>query len=216
MTHTSWQLAKLGAVVELNHVSVRLDAARPECGLTWTWPDSSGPTLDILGVEFPQSAAVRLEDLYAREDDLVATYLEQGHQRRRWLVYWRVRRDLPSPAAVELQISAQTELLDVDPQLVVSSRLVGGEVIAAGAAASEPGYLRARLSRQWDCLQAAQPLTGLDRGTLIAHRLFLDRLEKGVLLRSRVVFALVEPEGGRQQVEEVYQAFCRSRLPLTA
>jgi hypothetical protein len=50
---------------------------------------------------------------------------------------------------------------------------------------------------------------------VLRHRLFLDELEKGVILRGRVRGLLLERERDRSATAEAYTQFAGSPPPLT-
>jgi len=51
---------------------------------------------------------------------------------------------------------------------------------------------------------------------LLRHELFAARLEKGVILRARVLAALIERESDEAAAKALYDAFLDQPLPLTA
>ncbi len=56
---------------------------------------------------------------------------------------------------------------------------------------------------------------GADAAIEISHRLFGGRLEKGVILRSRLLGVLLPREGDLALAEEIYRRFADSEPPLT-
>ena len=58
-------------------------------------------------------------------------------------------------------------------------------------------------------------LQGLDFRLQLSHRLFPDRLEKGVILRARVLGVVLDRDGDQDAAVQHYAAFLNEELPLT-
>jgi hypothetical protein len=182
-------------------------------------------------------------ELLRRGGDLAVTYADRPQQAMRAQIYWRAasheRRG--AIAAVELVVSVETSLLDSNPSIAASSHVPAEESLALvdprsgtfarvadltahGTPTNQPaGYLLrvpgGKLSyaeivhpgdaHASDCAIAQQ---GTHR---LGHRLFAARLEKGVILRARVLGLVLDRSGDENAVIEHYAAFEASALPLT-
>jgi hypothetical protein len=158
-------------------------------------------------------------------------------------IYWRVAPTTnATAAAIESLISVQTSLLDSCPTLVSSSELVVGSAfrlqgagfestveIAAAARgttfdhSAEPGGFLFRLEHDVsyaelvhpaDCERSRVEIDGAGRARL-SHELFPSRLEKGVILRARVLGVLLPRAGDREAAAKHFAAFLAADLPLT-
>jgi hypothetical protein len=179
-----------------------LDLAAPAAGLALDGDDR------VLGLDLRSPpAAARLVDHWARGDDLVAVYEPADPRRLRATARWR---SLAGERGWELVVSAQTALVESDSALAVTCDLAGG-IIAWGRgteagvhwepleATAVPGEATCLLVRR-DAdavLVAVHP--GDARRILVASEagrvrvtcwLFTTAIEKGVLLKSRVLAAV--------------------------
>jgi hypothetical protein len=57
--------------------------------------------------------------------------------------------------------------------------------------------------------------SGAERSTLLSHQLFTGQLEKGVILRSRVLGLFLPASAPRGMIAEYYRSFVEEQLPLT-
>jgi hypothetical protein len=174
----------------------------------------------------------RLVDHWVRGDDLVAVYEPADPRRLRATAVWR-----PFPggrAAWEVVLSAQTSLVESDSSLAVTVDLVGSDIrwgrLAEGGVrwspAAEPGcppdatcLLATRDAAA--ALVAVHPadarqitVHNVEGRTRIACWLFSTLIEKGVLLRSRVL-AATGPSGDDAWATDLAVAFAASPPPLT-
>ena len=215
----------------------------PSRGLTRV--SARGKTLgcDLLGVRTPLGLpAPNLLDAYARVGDLVATYSESPEWPFRVQIYWReCTSDYPGAiGAVELLASVQTDLLDTQPELFAGSRFSAGSVsiccfdknpsgVSVLRAPAEIGRASAGcfiVRSLADGISYAELIHPADfRGSLIEdtetgstslkHRLFAERLEKGVILRARVLGLIVDEAHDLEIAGAAYESFCHAPPPLT-
>jgi hypothetical protein len=147
-------------------------------------------------------------------------------------------------AAIELLVSVQTSLLDSCPQLTAASQVVASEAYrlvdaaefasllpSAGASVPEPAdaphcYLFRLPGRQYSYAQMIHPaddheshwdgwLHGTDYRLRVAHRMFSQRLEKGVILRGRVKGVLIARRDDKRATLAHWQSFLAEEPPLT-
>jgi len=147
-------------------------------------------------------------------------------------------------AVIDLQLLTQTDLLDSDPRRTVVSRLSGCEVFKLQRSTTSPTLSPVECSQRstttlgrdaalacclfrWpgsamsyvemvhplDFYQVELRMVGNELQT--THHLFVDWLEKGVILRSRLRGALVERQNDVSLALDLYQQLCDSPPPLT-
>jgi hypothetical protein len=149
-------------------------------------------------------------------------------------------------AAIELVVSVETSLLDSCPTMAIVSQVPAqaalnlpvrsstfanidwGEIPAGNATTG--CYLFRLDNPRLSLVQAVHPVDAptnrlepspdsKDRETnnyLLRHELFAARLEKGVILRARVLAALIERDADEAAAKALYDAFLDQPLPLTA
>ncbi len=222
-TAVGWSLA--GS--EARHAKCRIDLASPSRGLSVTSSDR------LLGLDLRTPGGdPRPVDSWVRGDDLVAVYEPADPRRLRATALWR-----PFPgreAAWEVIVSAQTSLIESDSSLAVTAVVPEGDVflgrVTTGRVAWSPLTAAARATDA-SCLiirgEAASTLVAVhpadarritlrrEAGELrIACWLFSSLIEKGVLLRSRVLAAR-GPSGDPAWADDLVMAFAASPPPLT-
>jgi hypothetical protein len=146
---------------------------------------------------------------------------------------------------VEVQVSVQTSLLENDPALFASSRLLAAEWLYladdgdarcsplglppdfSAASHADRGCWLARLNDKLSYCEIVHPLdfrssqlscqpTGSGTAaSVLRHRLFAENLEKGVILRARVLGVLLPRDEDVRTAREHLRAFSRSEPPLT-
>ena len=189
---------------------VRFDLADPAAGLVTADGDR------ILGIDFGVERSPR--DSWTRGDDLVATW-DSGDERD--LVTTGLWRRHVGPglaeergvAAFVIVASATTRLLQADATLAVTSSIAAGEVLSGRWEGTRPGALGSAVDPRHgihllrraggrSVLVAIHPsdhqASSIERGggrVRVACWLFPAGVEKGVLLRSRVLAAVGPTEG---------------------
>ena len=149
-------------------------------------------------------------------------------------VYWRAgsHAQQDAIAAIELLVSVQTSLLDSCPRLVARSELFVDEVLCiddTGRAGnrqsprtSRAGYLFRPAGQDFSYAEMIHPADAhgtrlesqaVDRGQRVelSHQLFAERLEKGVILRARVLGLWLDRAGDQDAAAKHFQAFLAAR-----
>lgn len=144
--------------------------------------------------------------------------------------------------ALELILSIQTNSLDSDPALEVETELPAtavsqlADIASAGfverlatTAGIEMGpesglgcFQFANFGGQLGYAEMVHPadfrrskLTAGRGGLRLSHRLFAERLEKGVILRSRLRGFFATTDGSPDMIANAYNSFAQSEPPLT-
>jgi hypothetical protein len=222
-----WSLAGLVA----SRAERRLDLAAPASGLGETRPVEADRLLG-LDLRSPRGEA-GLVDHWVRGDDLVAVYEPADPRRLRATAVWR---PLPAPATGwELVASAQTSLVESDSAVAVTASLAGEELLWSQGAAAGPAVWRPldgpTCPPEATCLLVQRAADAVllavhpaDARQIVISRagprvrvdcwLFSTALEKGVLLRSRVL-AAIGPAADTAWADAILAAFAASPPPLT-
>lgn len=208
--------------------AVRLDLARPVEGLRI--PLDGGRHDHLLGVELSS-----LADHWVRGADVAAVYEPSDPRHLRSTVLWRAHARDAGVAAWELIASAQTSLLETDVAVAVHSECAA-DTLAWSSADLPPRWraldfghplpkeATAVLVRRAgsSCLVAVHPhdarrvdVAHRDGRIAIDCRLFASALEKGVLLRSRVLAAVGPARDDESWAGPLLAAFAASPPPLT-
>lgn len=204
----AWSLANQRASCTAGGLSSVIDLAVPQAGLevvrpSATWPDR------LLGIEL--NPAGGCTDAWCRGSDVTAVYETGDGGRLRATAMWRAQPAwLDATRGVwcrEVVVSAQTSLLESMPRISVGADVAGDSVVPVAYRAGrlefslapdrEPhGFL---VSGPGDLavvflvhpVDARGVTARADAGRVhIAARLFPTAVEKGVLLRSRVIAAI--------------------------
>jgi len=233
-TDSRWHVERTAAKLGLPRLVATLDLERPERGLhALTVEGNSLGDLQLLAVQLtPVLPATgqsierpTIVDSFARGDDMAVTYAERPQPAMQTQVYWRAHNASGAIAAVELLVSVQTGLLDSCPHLSTNSQLAATEVLPleeVGAPGATLFRLRGgRLSYAEvahptsDCVSEIRSMSPSQPEAGISHRLFQDRLEKGVILRARVLGVLVDRADDQRQAARLLAEFLRTLAPLT-
>lgn len=125
-----WSLEGSTARWHAESLQLHVDVKHPELGLqAISWRGRALSAFQLLRVvaltDGGQGSA--LEDVYVRGRDVVATYGQTACSPLRTQVYWRVSQlpDVDGAVVLEAIVSAQTQLLDSDPRVEISSVLAG-------------------------------------------------------------------------------------------
>lgn len=197
---TAWTLS--GTVGTARGTAASLDLTAPDAGLAVV---SSDATDQLLGLDF-RGAVTGPSDAWIRGTDLTAIYEPDDPRRLRATAMWRAMPD--GLAAWELVVSAQTSLLRADAALAVVSHVACVEARWLGAdggwqplrdSGPLPAEATAVLARRAETavLVAVHPqdprriTVDLARGRArVECGIFPAAVEKGVILRSRVLAAV--------------------------
>lgn len=232
-----WQMTTPTTARATNGVPFQVNLLHPEHGVAW-----DNHTCRFLGVRVdPTVQRETLIDAYTRVTDLVATYQPHAARPHRLQLYWQLAAALQSSVRtlVDLQVLTQTDLLDSDPRRNTLSELPLGQVLRLtesgtvtvassesattrfGAAGGLPCVIVRPEQATWSYLEMVHPLDHhtteieLSGGALwVRQALFVDFLEKGVILRSRVRGAIVERAHDVQLAHDLYRDWCAAPPPL--
>ena len=211
----AWSLDRRRATCLLDGLPSTVELDRPQAGIEVRLPGAAGVE-SLLGLSVDASWAC--VDAWSRGADLTAVY-ETDAARLRATAMWRAAPPWLAAGAApgiwcrEVVVSAQTSLLEAVPHIAVVADMAAGSVTAATLRAG-----RFELAPLADCsphgffvtgpgersiLFLVHPLdarhveaqVGGDRVRITA-RLFPAPVEKGVLMRSRVVAAIGPAAGG--------------------
>lgn len=233
---TVWSLARQRASCTIGGLPSAIDLARPQDGLEVVHPGGTVPDR-LLGIEL--DADCGYSDAWCRGADLTAVYETRDGKRLRATAMWRAQPAwLDASANVwcrEAVVSAQTALLADVPRISVNADLAGSRIeplaYEAGRLDIAPppdrhahGFLVTGPADR-AVLFLVHPLdargvtarTAGDR-VHIAARLFPAAVEKGVLLRSRVIAAIGpahDATAPRSWVATLATAFAASPPVLT-
>jgi hypothetical protein len=204
----------------------RLDLDAPGRGLVMP----GGST--VLGVDL--RADCTAADHWLRGDDLIAVYEPADPRRLRATAMWRPLDATGASVGWELTLSAQTASWHSDPTLAVTADVACADLLwsrgeaesgwaaTAGGAAAEATCVLLR-RQQSATLVAVHPADA--RRLVVRHAagraaiacwLFSTAIEKGVLLRGRVLAAVGPAEGAEAWAVGLLAAFAASPPPLTA
>jgi len=215
-------------------IPAAIDLDRPRHGITLAGRGGSS-ACSLLGLDLRSEC--RLTDHWLRGDDVTAVYETADARHLRTTAMWRLHPSDGAARAWELIASAQTSLLQSDSVLAVVSEIDASEVVwgtctnggvqwhadpspeatcvllrcggAAGSAgtsvlvAAHPGDAR-RLTLRHD-----------DERTVVECWLFSTSLEKGVLLRSRVLAAVGPTADASRWAGDLATTFAASPPMLT-
>lgn len=189
--------------------------------------------LRVLGFTFGGgSSKESATDVYVRGTDLVATYDESAERPIRAQAYWRrleagqfCEGHLDSVlVAIELVLSVNTSLLDSDPQATIETSVSPAIKLKNFGERSEQTLVQPAGER-FSYVEMLHPSdmggteallgSGREGEAQIHHRLFQQRLEKGVILRARVRGAVVERRQDTAIAEAAFRQFAASEPPLT-
>jgi len=227
MTATASTLPWTVAGQMAGRVGCQLDLTDPARGLTVPGGDR------LLGLDLrTPSGDPRLADHWVRDRDLVGIYEPADPRRLRATAMWRSWE--AAEAAWELIVSAQTSLVESDAAMAVRCDLAAGDLLGGRLAGGRV---------DWSLLPSVFPPHGIDclfvrraadavlvavhpadRRRLVPHRdgerlrlecwLFSSLIEKGVLLRSRVL-AAIGPAAETAWADVLVGRFAASPPPLT-
>jgi hypothetical protein len=234
-----WVLDKDVAILQADRLSARIELDRPDRGICELALDKSNlPGCHLLRLAWPPGPSTgsigALADSYVRHNDLIVTYTEARDANTSQVYYRYFETDTRDPG-IDLVLSRQTELLDSNPLIVVSSLLPPGETLClAGheirtmnvqpdeSVETKSCLFVHRFARQWSYVETIHPgdlETSIVRTTPDAvqldRTLFQHRLEKGVIRRGQIRCAFVERRRDVSMALELFERLNRSEPPLT-
>ncbi|MBX7168362.1 MAG: hypothetical protein K1X74_18650 [Pirellulales bacterium] len=196
-------------------------------------------------IDAKADALVPQSDCFTRDGDLVTTFDPTEARPARVQIYWRWGQAPCVPeaalAVIDLQVSTQTDLLDSWPALATRSVIASNTVEQLTATGQwqrwttgipltampvafeiEAGQTKLRYVEMLhpdDAREFADPTSCCTLGTggwVLQHRLFGERLEKGVIRRARVRGLFLPANLDARVVLSAYQAWADFAPPLTA
>jgi hypothetical protein len=239
----NWHISESRAHLKLGPFEATLDITLPNRGLhELRFRDSPLPLANLLAVWFTAQHAEQhhvVSDCFIRGRDLVVTYAQQPACPVRLQVYWRAvdRDDAPDClAAIDVQVSVQTSLLDAWPALTIGSQVPTRDVAWMSHSKGDSSQTCATTptvpAGYWRCRLVEHPLSygemvhpvGAGRDELIesetdltrlSHHLFAESLEKGVILRAQARGVLTSTVDDDEAIAAAYGKFLAAPLPLT-
>ncbi len=240
-----WSLEGSTARWQTASLLLRVDVEQPDRGLhEISWCGRALTALQLLRVAALSSGGhgYALEDVYVRGRDMVATYAQTANSPLRTQVYWRIGQlpDVDGGIVLEAIISAQTQLLDSDPRMEISSVLVGRDWSLLRGPAERGDCESLAVDAQRPCrldvppdgaaVLLRSPEGACTYGQLIpradwvesrivwdaATAYFAARLEKGVLRRTRVAALLMPRDRDIEHLRAYWSALQLAAPPLTA
>jgi len=214
--------------------SAAVDLDQPRQGITLAGEDASS-ACSLLGLDLRSDH--RLTDHWVRGDDVTAVYESADARHLRTTAMWRMHRSDGATRAWELIASAQTSLLQSDSVLAVVSE-IDATVIQWGTCSDGAMQWHVAESSDATCvllgrsgatgsgdtsvLVATHPgdarrMTARRDGTRVVVEcwLFSTALEKGVLLRSRVLAAVGPAADATRWAGDLAAKFAASPPMLT-
>ena len=248
MSDAYWQLSRHEARVQTGQLIGVVDTSRPGCGLHNLVPPQWGDSiLQVHRGSNQTECQTPARDAYVRQTDLIATYGETADQSFSTQIYWR---SLPAEltnqtrAAIELVVSAETDLLRADPSITTVSRLPQSDVLHLVATdigktdTVTPSEVQFALSPGdgSGCIIVRLPDTDISYVEMVHPSDFLEvelsrdargsahflkrtlicrSMEKGVIVRSRLRGLFIERADDVATAIIAYRRFCESSAPLT-
>ena len=216
-----WTLVEHRASGTWGDTTALIDTLDLRTGLSIQSGPWQGSSIGALPAITPTNNAASIET-YVRGTDLVTTHPATNTRPTRVQLYWRRWHELPAKvsAAIELIASVQTHLLDSDPTLMIETRFP----TATGALHFDDSIEVLADSRHLLILQHPQDGTETEllkipdgsRGALTRHTLFRRRLEKGVILRGRLLYIWSDQGVDADSLQECTDRFNFSEPLLTA
>lgn len=230
----SWTLAGHRGSCRRGTFAADVDLDDPASGLAVRSSPTDTGSVHLLGLDL--AARCPPSDHWVRGSDITATYEPSDHRHLRATALWRQHAGESDVAAWQLIASAQTSLLDSDPAVAVVSSIAAADssCLIRGPAAATWSRLRADELPLSGVTAVLVPRPNAAAVLVAAHpgdaphltaswtqgrirlvcRLFTEQLEKGVLLRSRVLGA-VGPGGSTAWADRLLTEFHAAPPPLT-
>jgi hypothetical protein len=214
-----------------SRIAAAIDLDQPRQGITLA-VESVSSASTLLGLDLQSEC--RLTDHWVRGDDVTAVYESADARHLRTTAMWRLHPSDGATRAWELIASAQTSLLQSDSVLAVVSEIDATDILwgartdAAMQWHTDPSpeatclLIRRDGPSDTSVLVAAHPgdarrMTVRRDGTRVVVEcwLFSTALEKGVLLRSRVLAAVGPAADATRWAGDLAEKFAASPPMLT-
>jgi len=226
---TGHRMTNAGSVI-----SAAIDLDQPRQGITLAGESVSSAST-LLGLDLRSEC--RLTDQWVRGDDVTAVYESADARHLRTTAMWRLHSSDTAIRAWELIVSAQTSLLQSDSVLAVVSEIEATDILW-GTCNNGAVQWHTAESPDATCVLIRRDATDVSSGTSVlvaAHPgdarrmtvrrdgtrvvvecwLFSTELEKGVLLRSRVLAAVGRTADATRWAGDLAAKFAASPPMLT-
>jgi hypothetical protein len=216
MTSAGWQLQSKTASLTAAGWQLKFELDRPQLGIDSlsTVGDVHCNTFKVFGAD--QDAHRVLVEFYQRDQDLIATYAAAEFPDARSQILWRFHPSKNNHfLTLEVVVSVQTHVLHTVPKTMVESEVLGHHqllpapesrdllpnlrAVAADALADRTDSYLFQLGPQQSYCEFIHPLdlatsgaklilpAGATEVACLRRELFVRPLEKGVILRSRLL-----------------------------
>jgi len=152
-----WNLERSTASWRSEHLQAVVELALPGEGLqTVTWCGTLLVPAQLMRIEVAASSApahLTVDDVYIRGSDVIVTYAETSQCPVRTQVYWRIwEESARGPfVGIEAIVSTQTQQLDSDPRVTISSTLGKSEWFSSVIPGEARGFQPAIFDRSGAC-----------------------------------------------------------------
>ncbi len=206
---------------DAGQLSGELDLRHPQAGAQLC--SAPGQQLGKLWRRTNPAGPRSLEEAYVRGADLVAVYAPTADFPFREEFYWRVdddpRRGL-GVAGLTALVSLQTQLLDTSPEVWVESDWSSEDTIPLGGSA----VLHRIVGGLASVVETVEPsdvnegpaVAATPQGVMVRWGLRCPFLEKGVIRRARLGFAVMPREDDKQTAQHWLKQFADFGVELTA
>ncbi len=242
---SGWQHRKSKFRVLEGNWTAELEPSRPDRGLTIACgPSRQNQEFQAFAVVPLPSHALQAEEIYVRDDDLIARFRQSASDAYAFQLNWRLLKPVePFSFAVELWVSIQTQLFDSAPEIEVSFRSAASwhQWTHDNLCYHADDQYQERPERGFESAQADVPAAMVTKaadstlfwlidprdqgsigwsGNLSAQRqtarLFGDFLERGVIRRARFQLWIGPSSSDFEIAKVAYRELLSSQLPLTA
>ena len=205
--------------VAATSIATDVELRRPTPGLVWRHCEGNRAEIADFRVLMEDLDSMGPEDAYVRGTDVVVTYEPTASRPHRVQIYWRA---LPLSdhvcSAVDVFVSTQTDQLQSDPRRLTRLRLINGVWEELPDSSPVICYVGRAAGSHVSCIALHHPedLAQTHRlpDGVLEQRLFVDALEKGVILRARLRVAIVAREHDLALARELRASFLAQPLPL--
>ncbi len=235
----SWKVGDRDARVQNGGWIGMILPASPSAGLELSNEDWLDRMWRLVTINPNPRHSCTIEERYLREGDYIVRYKQTDKDKFSFQIDWReITPELDSnfEFGVEMWISVQTALLNVQPTIELTSEVGGaswetihhrqlvGSSNDAAVPAEKPPAPAAMIARtdSGTVVQLVHPsdqeqveYQEVKRKSVRSMRLFGQSMEKGVIRRARVRIMATIEEVDLSRVTESYQRFQDSPLPLT-
>ncbi len=185
----------------------------------------------------PYLGSMDPEECYIRGNDLVVDYPLMPDRHLKPQIYWRAVSEIGSCwNGMELIVSMQTDSLDSDSSVVIRThglwdtiqyldadrelRDVNGSRARFGPSVALPVLvLRGKYGTYIETVYPGDfvsvKVARVHDRVSVSWQLFAERLEKGVIRRTRLQGVFGWDHSSREAIVEAFEAFCSAPLPLT-